>query len=62
MKKFNHEFIQIGRTTNDEKFVVPPLGGIVWRHGVNPRQKLPPKGGTTNSAASAESVVAFIHG
>jgi len=30
------------------QFVVPPLGGSVWRHGMDLRPTLPPKGGTTN--------------
>src|SRR5262245_6559033 len=30
------------------QFVVPPLGGIVWRHGMDPRLTIPPKGGTTS--------------
>jgi hypothetical protein len=30
------------------QFVVPPLGGIVWRHGMDPRPTIPPKGGTTS--------------
>src|SRR5262245_8633020 len=32
----------------DGQFVVPPLGGMVWRHGMVLLQRLPPKGGTTN--------------
>src|SRR5215510_16084227 len=32
------------------QFVVPPLGGSVWRHGIGPRPTIPPKGGTTNCA------------
>src|SRR5262249_41103562 len=31
-----------------EQFVVPPLGGSVWRHGMYLRLTFPPKGGTTN--------------
>jgi hypothetical protein len=34
--------------TQRAQFVVPPLGGIVWRHGMGLHPKLPPKGGTTN--------------
>src|SRR5262245_1199186 len=34
--------------TQRARFVVPPLGGIVWRHGMGLHPKLPPKGGTTN--------------
>jgi len=30
------------------QFVVPPLGGSVWRYGMDLRPALPPKGGTTN--------------
>src|SRR5262245_16721292 len=30
------------------QFVVPPLGGSVWRHGMDLHPRLPPKGGTTN--------------
>src|SRR5262249_19031974 len=30
------------------QFVVPPLGGSVWRHGIGLLLRLPPKGGTTN--------------
>jgi hypothetical protein len=30
------------------QFVVPPLGGGVWRHGIDLRTPLPPEGGTTN--------------
>jgi hypothetical protein len=30
------------------QFVVPPLGGSVWRHGMDLRLEIPPKGGTTN--------------
>src|SRR5262245_1376313 len=34
--------------TQRAHFVVPPLGGIVWCHGIGLHPKLPPKGGTTN--------------
>src|SRR5262245_65461021 len=37
-------------TSSENQFVVPPLGGIVWRHGMVLRPTLPPKGGTTNCA------------
>src|SRR5262245_10665269 len=36
--------------SSEKQFVVPPLGGIVWRHGIDLHPKLPPKGGTTNCA------------
>src|SRR5262249_28197717 len=32
----------------ENQFVVPPLGGSVWYHGMDLGQPLPPKGGTTN--------------
>src|SRR5262247_2241981 len=35
--------------SSDSRYVVPPLGGSVWRHGLNVGMALPPKGGTTNS-------------
>src|SRR5262245_27503935 len=34
--------------TMNAQFVVPPLGGSVRRNGMDLRQTLPPKGGTTN--------------
>src|SRR5215471_15780903 len=34
----------------ENEFVVPPLGGIVWSHGIGLRPTIPPKGGTTNCA------------
>ena len=43
--------ISIRRGLNTARLVVPPLGGSVWRHGMDPRPTLPPKGGTTNFAA-----------
>src|SRR5215471_17627729 len=35
---------------SENQFVVPPLGGIVWSHGIGQRPTIPPKGGTTNCA------------
>src|SRR5262245_19032497 len=32
----------------ENQFVVPPLGGSFWCHGMDVGQPLPPKGGTTN--------------
>src|SRR5262249_12782816 len=37
--------------TQRAQFVVPPLGGIVWRHGMVLRPKLPPKGGKTRGVS-----------
>src|SRR5215813_5098395 len=37
-------------TSSENQFVVPPLGGSVWRHGMGLHSTLPPKGGTTNYA------------
>src|SRR5262245_17153452 len=37
-------------SSSENQFVVPPLGGIVWRHGMDMRPTIPPKGGTTNCA------------
>src|SRR5262245_54554085 len=34
----------------ENQFVVPPLGGSVWRHGMDLHPAVPPKGGTTNRA------------
>src|SRR5262249_28703787 len=34
----------------ENQFVVPPLGGSLWRHGMDLHPTLPPKGGTTNCA------------
>src|SRR5262245_57761961 len=36
--------------SSENQFVVPPLGGIVWRHGMGLHSTIPPKGGTTNCA------------
>ena len=41
--------------TKRAQFVVPPLGGIIWRHGMSLRPKLPPKGGTTNGFSAGVS-------
>src|SRR5262245_38914188 len=35
-------------SSSENQFVVPPLGGIVWRHGMDLHPTIPPKGGTTN--------------
>src|SRR5215510_840442 len=43
------------------QFVVPPLGGSVWRHGIGLRPTIPPKGGTTNCAFSLFLGVATRH-
>src|SRR5262245_3442637 len=34
----------------NRQFVVPPLGGSVWRHGMDLHPALPPKGWTTSCA------------
>src|SRR5215510_15030016 len=34
-------------TSSENQFVVPPLGGRVWRHGMDLHPTLPPKGDTT---------------
>src|SRR5262249_7143434 len=37
-------------SSSEKRFVVPPLGGIIWRHEMVLRLTIPPKGGTTNCA------------
>src|SRR5262245_52382018 len=44
------------------EFVVPPLGGSVWRHGMGLYPRLPPKGGTTNCGSIAKAKGREIRG